>query len=51
MKIGIRRKEGRIEVVKDYNDIQSISEISQTILELELIKLDLMDLYQELSET
>ncbi len=50
MKIMVCREGGNIITVKDYSDIESKGEIAQMITELELIKLDLLDLYEEYSE-
>lgn len=47
MKIGIVRDGPNIKTVKDYSDIQGLSEIAQILIEVELIKHELLDLYEE----
>ena len=50
MKIGISRHEGNIITVKDYSDIDQKGEVSHMIAELELIKLDLLDIWEKLQD-
>lgn len=49
MKIAIFRQDGNIVTVKDYSDIDQKGEVSHMIAELENIKLDLLELWEELN--
>ncbi len=48
MKILLERNGEDIIVYKDYSDIDSKSEVSHMITELELIKLDLLEVWEEI---
>ena len=50
MKIALVRQGENIVAIKDYSDIDQKGEISHMIAELELIKLDLLELWEEISE-
>lgn len=50
MKIALVRKDGNIIAIKDYSDIDSKGEVSHMITELELIKLDLLEIWEEINE-
>lgn len=47
MKIGIARKGKDIITVKDYSNIDQKGEISHFLIELELIKQDLLEIWEE----
>ncbi len=47
MRVGIARQGENIVTVKEYTDIQDRGEISHFIAELEIIKLDLLEMFQE----
>lgn len=47
MKILLERNGENMVIYKDYSDIDSKSEISHMIVELELIKLDLLEMWEE----
>lgn len=47
MRLAIQRNGSLISVFKDFNDIKDRGEITQIITELELLKLDLLALYEE----
>ncbi len=47
MKIAIARQGENIVAVKDYTNIKEKGEISHFLMEIELIKLDLMELWDE----
>lgn len=50
MRIIIERVGGEIVVNTDYSEIESRGEISQTVIELEVIKRDLIDFYEDWDE-
>lgn len=50
MKIAIVREGGNIVTIKDYSDIDQKGEVSHMITELELIKQDLLEIWEELQE-
>lgn len=50
MRIAIERQEDNMLILKDYSDIQDKSEISHVLTELELIKLDLLQLWEDMNE-
>ncbi len=47
MKIAIARQGENIVAVKDFTDIKDKGEISHFLMELELIKLDLLELWDD----
>lgn len=49
MRILLMRKDDNIIAIKDYSDIESKGEVSHIIAELELIKLDLLEIFDELN--
>lgn len=50
MKIAIVREGENIAAIKDYSDIKDKGEVSHMIVELELIKLDLLEIWEKISE-
>ncbi len=50
MKIGIKREGEDIITVKDYSDIKDKGEVAHIICELEIIKLDLLELWGEYND-
>lgn len=51
MKIGIARTSGEyITTVKDYSDIKDKGEVAHIICELESIKSDLMEIWEEMED-
>jgi hypothetical protein len=51
MKIAIARSGDNIATIKDYQNINDKGEISHFLIEIELIKQDLLDLWTEWHET
>jgi len=50
MKILVYREGGNIKTIKNYTDIEGLSEIAQILAEVEIIKHDLLELYDEWKE-
>lgn len=50
MKIQIFRDGADISVKKDFSDVEERGEITQFIIELELLKLELLKLYKEFDD-
>lgn len=51
MRVGIARiNDGNIITVKDYEDIRDKGEVAHMIAELENIKLDLLEIWNDLNE-
>ena len=50
MKIAIARNGNDIATIKDYQDIDNKGEISHFLIEIELIKQDLLELWKEWHE-
>lgn len=51
MKIALFRRGGNIVAIKDYSDIDQKGEVSHMIAELEIIKLDLLEIWETLNKT
>ena len=47
MKIAISREEGNVFVAKDYSDINDTGEICHILAEIEIIKKELLDLFDD----
>ncbi len=50
MKIAIGRKGNNIHIIKDYSDIKDTGEVSHILTELEFIKKDLLEIWEEMSK-
>lgn len=48
MKIAILRKDGRILTATDYTDIEEGGEVAHILAELEIIKKDLLEIWEEI---
>ncbi len=49
MKIAIGRTGKNITCIKDYSDIEDKGEVSHILMELELIKMDLLDMWEQMN--
>ena len=50
MKIAIARKDGDIVTIKDYSNVDGRGEVAHFLIELELMKLDLLDIWVDMKE-
>jgi len=50
MKIQIARKADNIYTAKDYTDIKDIGEVCHFLAEIEVIKRDLIEIFEEMQE-